>query len=208
MAAGRLVRAAARLLRALGADAALAGGVAVNAYGYVRATRDVDVIVKLPLAEAQRRLEVDGISVKLFRGDVLEGDFHCLKGELGSGRSAVRFDVLPPLVPLDPAQFVQLEVQGQRLSVVDLSTLLRLKLRAAGIKDLYDVAMLVSLNPGSRSELERLAANRPQELERIRRMIEDPRTYAAVAEIRSQERAARKAARPRAKRNRVRRGDS
>jgi hypothetical protein len=206
MAAGRLVRAAARLLRVLGEDdAAIAGGVAVNAHGYVRATRDVDVIVKLPLAEAQRRLEAQGIAATLFRGDVLEGDFHCLKGVLGSGRSTVRFDVLSPLVPLDPAQFVSLDLRGQRLTVVDLPTLLRLKVRAGGIRDLYDVAMLVSLNPGSRAAFERAAANRPRELERIRSMIDDPRTRAAVAEIRGEERAARKAARPRERRGRVRR---
>lgn len=196
------MRAAARLLRALGkGDAAIVGGMAVNAYGYLRATRDVDVIVNLPLAEARRRLEHHGIATTLFRGDVREGDFSCLRGVLGArGPAAVPFDILPSLVPLDPGLFVEVALAGQRLSIVDLRGLFRLKLRAGGVKDLYDVAILVSLNPGFRADVETLAADKPLELGRLRTMIEDPRTRAAADEIRRQESAAKGPPKARAKR--------
>jgi hypothetical protein len=202
MAANRLVRASARLLRALGkGDAAIVGGMAVNAYGYLRATRDVDVIVNLPLAEARRRLEQHGIATTLLRGDVRDGDFSCLKGVLGRpGREAVPFDILPPLVPLDPTLFVEVEVAGQTLVIVDLPGLLRLKLRAGGVKDLYDIAVLASLRPELRKDVDSLAADKPVELKHLRTMIADPRTHDAVAEIRRQESATRRPSKPRARR--------
>jgi len=202
MAANRLVRASARLLRALGkGDAAIVGGMAVNAYGYLRATRDVDVIVNLPLAEARRRLEQHGIATTLLRGDVRDGDFSCLKGVLGRpGPMAVPFDILPPLVPLDPTLFVEVLVAGQTLVIVDLPGLLRLKLRAGGVKDLYDIAVLVLLRPELRTDVDSLAADKPVELGRLRTMMADPRTHDAVAEIRRQESATRRPARPRARR--------
>jgi hypothetical protein len=198
MAANRLVRASARLLRALGkGDAAIVGGMAVNAYGYLRATRDVDVIVNLHLAEARRRLHQHGITTTLMRGDVRDGDFTCLKGVLGpTGRGAVPFDILPPLVPLDPTLFVEVEVAGQTLAIIDLPGLLRLKLRAGGIKDLYDIAVLVSLRPELGKDVESLAADKPMELGRLRAMIADPRTHDAVAEIRRQESATRRPTKP------------
>src|SRR5215472_2070823 len=111
MAAGKFTRAAARLLRILGQDrSAIAGGVAVNAHGYVRATRDVDVITALPLGEARRRLREHGIEARLFRGDPLEGGCECLKGILPVGprpTDAVPFDVLPALEPVTPDRTIE-----------------------------------------------------------------------------------------------------
>jgi hypothetical protein len=171
--------------------------MAVNAYGFLRATRDVDIMVNLPLAEARRRLEHHGVTTTLFRGDVQDGEFSCLRGLLGrAGPAAVPFDILPSLVPLDPAVFVEVEVAGQSLAIVDLLRLLRLKLRAGGVKDLYDIAILVSLSPEFRKDVDRLAAARPLERERLRAMFDDPRTQAAVAEIRRQENTATRPRKP------------
>ena len=103
MAAGKFTRAAAQILRILGEPrGAIAGGLAVNAHGYMRATRDVDVITALPLGEARRRLREHGIVARLFRADPLEGGVACLKGVLSVGprpTDAVPFDVLPALEP-------------------------------------------------------------------------------------------------------------
>ena len=172
MAGQRYTRVAARLVRILReGDCAIVGGLAVNAYGYVRATRDVDLIVALPLHEARRRLADAGLPTKLLRGDILEGGFDCLKGVLGG----VPFDVLPPLVPLETERTVVLEVHGLRLPVVDFETLVRLKLRAGGPRDLLDLAMLVNLRPERRARALALAVAAPDVAKRLLALIDDPR---------------------------------
>jgi hypothetical protein len=174
-------RVAVRLVRLLGGDCAIAGGMAVNAHGYVRATRDVDVIVSTSLQVAKQRLDDAGVKTTLFRGDVLEGDFPCLKGVLGG----VPFDVLPQLVTIEPERRIVLEIHGAPLPVVDYETLVRLKLKAGGPKDLLDVAMLVNLNPERRSRTLELAG---RDLSRLVALIDDPRVRRDAAERKAEDR--------------------
>jgi hypothetical protein len=192
MAAGRFVKAAARLIKALGEGrCAVAGGIAVNAYGYVRATRDVDIIVAIPLSEARRLLEEHGISVRLLRGNPLDGEFSCLKGVLELGKRAVEavpFDVLPQLVPFDPWQSVELTVHGESMRVVDVDTLIRLKLKAAGPKDLYDIAILVNLEPAWKERAMAFAAADKDLSTRLKTFIDDPRAIAQAREAQSHNR--------------------
>jgi len=193
MAAGKLIRAAARLVRILGEDrCAVAGGMAVNAHGYVRGTRDVDVIVTMPLAEARSLLSEAGVVARLSRGDVIAGAFDCLQGVIAVGTrpvDAVPFDVLPPLVPLDPARSVIVVVSGQRLPVVDPDTLFRLKIKAGASRDLYDVAILSNLHPEWTERALALAAAEGTEIgERMAAFIREPRVRAQAREIRRQER--------------------
>jgi len=172
MPAQRLLRAAGRLLGMLGdEESAVVGGLAVSAHGYVRATRDVDILVSLPLAEARRRLAAHGVKTQLLRGDVLEGGFACLTGALGG----VPFDILPPLVPLEAERTVQLDVGRISLRVVDFDTLARLKLKAGSPKDLWDLAILVHPAPRRRGGVLELAAHVPEVLERLKALLEDPR---------------------------------
>src|SRR2546428_11683663 len=78
-----LRRAAVHLAQLLGPeDCLLVGGMAVGAYGYVRATKDVDFVVRVKLDEVRAQLERQGIRVTSTRGDPLEGDFPCIKGLL------------------------------------------------------------------------------------------------------------------------------
>jgi hypothetical protein len=133
-------------------ESALAGGVAVGAHGYVRATKDVDIIVGFPLSEALRRLSAHGIEAVLKKGDPIEGDFSCLKGRL----EGVPFDVIPQLVPVPWERTISLVLEGKIVRVVDLATLLALKLRAGGARDLLDVAMLVLLHPDHEGAGERV----------------------------------------------------
>ncbi len=201
MAAGKFVRAAAELLRALGEErCALVGGMAVNAYGFLRGTRDIDVIVSMPLAEARQRLASHGIQARLFRGDPLEGDFDCLRGVIGvdlgrSGVVGVPFDVVPQLVPLEPERCVQLTLRDQTLRVVDSDTLIRLKLKAGSPADLYDVAILVHLHPAWRSRARALAAHDARLAERLGAMLTDPRVRAQAREVKRQDAALRRFAR-------------
>lgn len=140
---------AVRVAAALGEDeCVLIGGLAVGAHGYVRATTDVDFVVR-DLDAASKRLREHGLHVERFRGD-----FTCLRGMLGD----VRFDVLPPLVPIrwDRAITVSLG-KGATIRVVDLEGLIRLKLKAGGPKDLMDIAALVLRHPEQQERAQELA---------------------------------------------------
>jgi hypothetical protein len=171
----------------------------VNAHGFVRGTRDVDVIVTMPLSEARKLLLDNGVTARLFKGDLAADDFHCLKGVIPVGSraaDAVPFDVLPALVPLEPERFVDLLVRGQRLRVVDPDTLIRLKLRAASSHDLYDVAILANLHPDWTEHALALAVSHGKETgERLATLIRDPRVRGQAREAQRQDRALRTFAR-------------
>jgi hypothetical protein len=194
MAAGKFVKAAAQLLRILGEErCAIVGGMAVNAHGFVRGTRDVDVIVSLPLADARRLLSENGVTARLFKGDVVAGEFQCLKGIIAVGSrpaDAVPFDILPALVPLTPERFVDVVVRGQRLRVVDPDTLVRLKLRAGSWHDLYDVAILANLHPDWMEHALALGVSQGKEMgERLAALIRDPRVRRRAKDVQRQDRA-------------------
>jgi hypothetical protein len=194
MAAGKFVKAAAQLLRILGEErCAIVGGMAVNAHGFVRGTRDVDVIVSLPLADARRLLSENGVTARLFKGDVVAGEFQCLKGIIAVGSrpaDAVPFDILPALVPLTPERLVDVVVRGQRLRVVDPDTLVRLKLRAGSWHDLYDVAILANLHPDWMEHALALGVSQGKEMgERLAALIRDPRVRRRAKDVQRQDRA-------------------
>jgi hypothetical protein len=184
-----LVRLATRLVAILGEDRCLlVGGLAVGAHGYVRATDDIDLIVDCSLAEARRRLASRGIHAEQKRGDPLEGGFPRLKGTL----DGVPFDVLPPLVPLDWSKATELSTKTGRLLVVDLEGLLRLKLRAQGVQDVLDVAMLTLIHPTT-VETAREIADAYRVRERLDSFLSEPRTITTARELRRLEQAARRA---------------
>ncbi len=138
-------RAAARLSALLGDHGAIIGGLAVSAWGFVRATEDVDFVSDLAPSALVRQLASAGVRTELKRGDILEGDIPwVVEGEI----DGFPFQIMPPLAPVEwsRARVVPL-VQGGALRVVDLDTLLRLKLRAGGPKDLMDVSELLALHP-------------------------------------------------------------
>jgi hypothetical protein len=176
-----------RLAGILGKDGLLIGGMAVMAHGYVRATQDVDFVVP-DLTEAEKRLGEHGISVKRLRGD-----FSCLRGTL----DGVRFDLLPPLVPLDWQRAVAIPfTKRSTIYVVDLDGLIRLKLRAGGPKDLMDVGALVLRNPELRERtLEWAIAYKVRD--RVEAWLADPRLEAELQESTVSERAFLKRRRPR-----------
>lgn len=183
-----------RIAAVLAGDAVLAGAMAVAAHGFVRATQDVDFVVRAPLREVQNRLRAEGIQATLNRGDPAEGDFSCLKGTLGG----VRFDVIPPLVPLDwERSFEVVMPSGGRLRVVDLDGLIRLKLHAHGPKDLMDAAALLLRNPAQVAAARRVAVSYGI-LDGLDTWLRDPRLKAEVAEQRKKPRRSSKPRRRRA----------
>lgn len=173
-----LARAAVRLARLLGPDeCVLVGGLAVSVHGYVRATDDLDFISRQPLADSREKLRKAGVETRLLRGDVLDGGFSCLKGEI----DGVPFDVLPPLVPVAWEQALAIDMAGGTLKVVDLDTLLQLKFRAGGPQDLTDAARLVLRHPETEARARDLAtAYRARD--RFEAWLRNPRILAQARE--------------------------
>jgi hypothetical protein len=189
---------ASKVAEAIGTDdCLLAGGLAVMAHGFVRATRDVDLLTRLPLHEARKRLERGRLPTRLSRGDPLAGELSCLKGEC----DGLPFDILPQLVPIHWEAAVPVDASGAgALRVVPLSDLLALKLKAGGPKDLMDAAILVLMHPETEAHARELAVAY-RLLDRLESWLEDPRTRAQA-----REEAAHEARRP--GRTRRRRGGS
>lgn len=174
-------------------DCALAGGVAVSVHGYPRATKEVDLVTRLPLAEAARRLKAAGMEATLRSGSILEGDFSCVKGTW----RGVRFDVLPQLVPIDWERSPEVILAKTRtLRVVALETLLALKLRAGGPQDLLDAAMLILTHPEKRKRALALAEAYGIR-DRLESWLRDPRVLQSHAELNTRGRSRRPVPRPR-----------
>lgn len=167
MTAGRLVRVARRLAAALRDRSALAGGLAVGAWGEVRATRDVDFVTSLPLDDVRNALEADGIPFEVRRGDLAAGDLPwVVSGEL----EGTAFQIFSPrrgrafsVVAVTPSG-----LEGSAIPVVGLADLIRLKLEAGGPKDLWDVARLVARHPAEKERAMSLAREMKLESELTR----------------------------------------
>ena len=172
-----LAAAAVRLAGLLGLDeCVLIGGLAVGVHGYVRATDDLDFISRLSLAVTRERLRKAGLETRLLRGDILDGGFSCLKGEI----DGIPFDVLPPLVPIAWDRALHLDIGGGSLKVVDLDGLLQLKFRAGGPQDLLDATRLVMLHPETEARARELATAY-RLLDRLEAWLRDPRIRAQAA---------------------------
>lgn len=113
-------------LEQLGIRHALAGGLAVGAHGYIRATSDVDFLV------GEEAFEHHGVLVTFRPGVPIEVD-------------GVRIDYLSP-VALGPQleEVLDQPSRSQGLAVVPIEALIYMKLRARRRQDLLDVVELVN----------------------------------------------------------------
>ena len=114
-------------LNALGIRHALAGGLAVGAHGYVRATIDVDFLV------GEEAFEHHGSVVAFKAGVPIEVD-------------GVRIDYLSP-VSLGPQleEVLDHPLMNEGLAIVPIEVLIYMKLVAKRRKDLVDVIELVKV---------------------------------------------------------------
>lgn len=176
-----LESAAVRIAAALGVDdCVLIGGLAVGAHGYVRATRDVDFLVR-SLDVAIRRLREHRLHAERLRGS-----FACLRGEIGG----VTFDVLPQIVPIQWDRSIPVPLAAGVIHVVPVEDLIRLKLKAGGPRDLMDVAALVVRHPECREGAREIAVAYDLR-EKLDTWLCDPRLKADLARERRGKRSAR-----------------
>ena len=130
-----------------GADFVVVGGHAVAAHGYVRATKDLDILVRPTRANAEavyRALVAFGAPVSAF--EVKPEDFETYDGVVQIGVPPLRIDILVRIAgvtfdeALRDALFV--DVEGRRAPIIGRDALLRNKRAAGRAQDLADVAIL------------------------------------------------------------------
>jgi len=135
------------------------GGVAVNAHGHLRNTRDVDVLIEWT-ADNMRRLAaaLHELDAKLFGvdADLLDVDPLDPEALLNGGNFTLRTaaggldlfdpDEIPGGRPYDEMRprAVEATVAGVRIRAVGLDDLIRLKRESGRDRDLEDVATLLA----------------------------------------------------------------
>lgn len=135
------------------------GGVAVNAHGHVRNTRDVDILIEWSAENTQRlAAALTELDAKLFGvdADLLDVDPHDPEDLLNGGNFTLR-TVAGGLDLFDPGEIpggrpyeemrpraVEAVVEGVRIRAVGFDDLIRLKREAGRDRDLEDVATLLA----------------------------------------------------------------
>jgi predicted nucleotidyltransferase len=130
-----------------GAEFIIVGGYAVAYHGHVRATKDIDVLVRSTPENAERvyaALARFGAPLASFA--VTAGDFATYDGVLQFGIAPLRADILNRIVGVTFDEAIasaeSIEVDGRRIPVLGLDALLRAKRAAGRPKDLLDVTEL------------------------------------------------------------------
>ncbi len=153
-----------RALNSHGVDYLIIGGVAVQAYGHVRTTQDVDVIVapdagnleRLAAALKQLHARLKGVDAHLLGIDPTDAAQLHDGANFGLATRAGGLDVWTDTAQLKGArswaqmceQAVTAEVGEQSLRFVGRDDLIRMKLAAGREQDLRDIAALTSREDG------------------------------------------------------------
>lgn len=133
-----------------GAEFAIVGGYAVAFHGHVRATKDLDVLIR-PTPENARKvyrgLAAFGAPLSTF--EVSDADFAAYDGVLQLGVAPTRIDIINRIgIPFDAviADGDTLDVEGRPIPVIGREALARVKERAGRPQDLADVEALRRLH--------------------------------------------------------------
>jgi predicted nucleotidyltransferase len=150
------------LLRRLGdagAEFVLIGGLAVNAWGVVRGTKDVDIVVDPDPANLKLVAEVAvAAGGHVQRGEALLGTPFSIAAELASGEQMAietdlgRLDIVQGLEGVPPYEQLrsrssEAEVLGVRVAVCSSEDLRAMKQAAGRPRDLADLADLDASSP-------------------------------------------------------------
>jgi predicted nucleotidyltransferase len=140
-----------RRLAEAGAEFVLIGGLAVNAWGVVRGTKDVDVVINPEPENLTRIAELAvGCGGRVARGDSLLGSTRSIAAELAAGEQVAietdlgRLDVVQGLdgVPAYAElreRASEAEVLGVKVAVCSVEDLRGMKRAAGRSRDLVDL---------------------------------------------------------------------
>lgn len=133
-----------------GAEFVVVGGYAVAFHGHVRATKDLDVLVRADRENAgrvYRALAAFGAPLASF--EVAESDFATYDGVLQIGIPPRRIDILTRADGVAFREAVSedaaFDLEGRRIPVIGLAALLKNKRAAARPQDVADVDALTRL---------------------------------------------------------------
>ncbi len=137
------------LFGSFGVRYTLVGGHAVNYYGYVRTTQDMDLLV-MPTSENAARV-MDALSAFGFGGAGIPQElFEREKGAVHLGVEPNRIDILTGLKGVDNATIFEraeaVEIDGVTVSIISLEDLLRVKRNSDRPRDLADADELAKIN--------------------------------------------------------------
>ena len=129
------------------ADFAVVGGYAVAYHGYVRATKDLDVLVRANPDNASRVYQaLAEFGAPLQNFDVTADDFSDYSGVLQIGLPPRRIDIINKAsgITFDEAltEGSWFELEGRRIPVIGLQALLKNKQAVGRDQDLVDVKAL------------------------------------------------------------------
>ena len=138
-----------RLFEEHGVQYALVGGHAVNFYGYVRTTQDMDLLV-LPTAENAGRI-TEALSAFGFGGAGIPRDlFERDKGAIHLGAEPNRIDILTSLKGVDNKKIFEgsqlVEIDGVSVNIISLEDLVEVKRCSDRPRDLADADELAKIN--------------------------------------------------------------
>lgn len=129
------------------AEFVVVGGHAVAFHGHPRATKDLDVLVRVDAENAlrvYRALADFGAPIEAF--DVKAEDFATYDGVLQIGVPPLRIDILTSIAGVSfataMADALVFEVEGRAVPVIGFDALLANKRAAGRVQDLADVATL------------------------------------------------------------------
>lgn len=140
-----------------GAQFVVVGGYAVAFHGHPRATKDLDVLVRVDAENAHRvyqALADFGAPIDAF--DIKVDDFVAYDGVLQIGVPPLRIDILTSIAGVSYVMAIgsapRLEVEGRQVPVIGFDALIANKLAAGREQDLADVAALEALAKKRRGE--------------------------------------------------------
>jgi len=125
----------------------IVGGYAVAFYGYVRATKDLDIFVRSDPANAKklyRALAAFGAPLQAF--EVTEEDFSDYGGVLQLGVPPHRIDIINRITGVAYDEAVEgagvFDLDGREIQIISYDALVRNKLATGRDQDLLDVKIL------------------------------------------------------------------
>jgi predicted nucleotidyltransferase len=147
-----------RLLNSRGVEFLVIGGYAVGYHGYVRATGDLDIFVRISAENAAGLVSVfadfgfttPDLTRELFLepGKIVRIGVPPVRIEVMNSISGVRFEEIYP-------KRIEVTIDGVRMPFIDLESLLRNKAASGRLKDLADIEGLKGIAPGNHNAARR-----------------------------------------------------